>query len=95
MRLGCIGTSCRPNPSVSALPYTQTCRLTAGTTLSINDSSGRLVRQLVDSVIGAGPHVAVWDGSSGDGAPLESGVYFRRLESVSVRFTVKMVQAGR
>jgi hypothetical protein len=56
--------------------------------LAVYDSSGRLARVLVDGPFPAGTHTVAWDGASGDGRALSSGVYLVRLAaggSVSVR----------
>ncbi|MFH1143857.1 MAG: C25 family cysteine peptidase [Candidatus Eisenbacteria bacterium] len=47
--------------------------------LQIFDSSGRLVRTLVDERLAAGFHTIHWDGRSGAGDPASSGIYFYRL----------------
>jgi hypothetical protein len=59
--------------------------------LSIYDTSGRLVRVLVDEEKGAGHHTARWDGRNSIGMPVASGVYFYRLVSDSLDRTCKMV----
>jgi hypothetical protein len=47
--------------------------------VAIHDAAGRRVRLLVDEPFGEGPHALVWDGRSGDGTRLPTGVYFARL----------------
>jgi hypothetical protein len=59
--------------------------------LRIYDTSGRLVRVLVDGNRAAGPHEAVWDGLDGSGRPAASGVYFYRLDASSLHEQKKMV----
>ncbi|MEZ4649366.1 MAG: FlgD immunoglobulin-like domain containing protein [Candidatus Eisenbacteria bacterium] len=60
--------------------------------LSIHDASGRVVKTLVNgATIGAGQHVATWDGTTEDGAEAGSGVYFYRLEGESLTATRKLV----
>ena len=49
--------------------------------LAIYDLSGRLVRSLVDGVVPAGRHTAVWQGRGADGHAVASGTYFSRLEA--------------
>ena len=48
-------------------------------TLRVYDVSGKLVRTLVDEVMGAGAHSAVWDGNDDAGRAAASGVYVTRL----------------
>ncbi len=47
--------------------------------LGIFDSSGRLVRQLMDDVLPAGRHEVIWNGQNGQGYAQSSGVYLSRL----------------
>jgi len=51
----------------------------ARVTLKIFDSSGRLVRTLVDGVRPPARHSASWDGTDSHGRPVASGVYFCRI----------------
>jgi hypothetical protein len=54
----------------------------ARVTLRVYDPSGRLVRELLDSVEHDGGVYSVpWDGRSDSGQLLPSGVYFARLEA--------------
>jgi len=47
--------------------------------LAIYDTLGRLVRSLVEGQESGGSHVLSWDGTTGEGQLLPSGVYFLRL----------------
>ena len=47
--------------------------------LKVYDVSSKPVRTLVDEVVGAGVHSAVWDGNDDGGRPVASGVYVTRL----------------
>lgn len=49
--------------------------------LAVYSLDGRRVRTLVDAVLGAGPHEALWDGRDENGAPARSGLYFVRLDA--------------
>ena len=49
--------------------------------LTVFDISGRKVRTLVDGMTAPGEHDAAWDGANDHGVPVETGVYFFRLES--------------
>jgi hypothetical protein len=50
--------------------------------ISIHDAAGRTVGVLAAGEGAAGRHTVVWDGSTPDGSPAPSGVYFVRLESL-------------
>jgi hypothetical protein len=52
--------------------------------LGLYDSAGRLVRQLLDGPVGAGPHELVWDGRSDRARALPSGLYFCRLQALGM-----------
>ncbi|MBE0567563.1 MAG: hypothetical protein IH621_16530 [Krumholzibacteria bacterium] len=58
--------------------------------LEIFDVRGRLVRSLVDEVLPAGRHAAVWDGADGGGRPAASGLYFCRLRADDYESVMKM-----
>jgi len=49
--------------------------------LGVFDVAGRLVATLDSGVLPAGSHTVRWDGRSGSGAPVPSGVYFYRLRT--------------
>lgn len=49
--------------------------------LRIYDSSGRLVRTLVEGQQHAGEHVVTWDGRNDNGGALPSGVYYYELST--------------
>jgi hypothetical protein len=48
--------------------------------IRVYDVAGRVVRTLVDGEAEAGPHVIVWDGTTGSGQRAASGVYFVKVE---------------
>ena len=50
-------------------------------TVRLYDVTGRLVRELVNDVLEAGPATVRWDGRDGRGAAVASGVYYVRLET--------------
>jgi hypothetical protein len=81
----------RPNP----LPGSGSLRFDlpapGAVRLNVYDVSGRLVRQLVSGVHGAGRHDVVWDGRSGDGAQVGPGVYWARLEAQGETRSRKLV----
>ena len=47
--------------------------------LRIYDTSGRMVRELVNETLEAGPHQVIWDGRDDQGREAASGAYFVRL----------------
>ena len=49
--------------------------------LCIYDTSGRLVRTLVDDAMTPGPHRATWDGTDDQGRRLPAGVYWSQLSA--------------
>ena len=59
--------------------------------LEIYDTRGALVKILVDGHIGPGYHESIWDGTGATGAPMSSGVYFYRFQTIGLRQTGKMV----
>jgi hypothetical protein len=69
----------RPNPSRSGVTIGYTLAEPCAVTIRIYDVAGRLVRTLVDGVGQAGPHEAVWDGSSHHGQLVGAGVFFYRM----------------
>ncbi|MBU8922945.1 MAG: T9SS type A sorting domain-containing protein [Bacteroidales bacterium] len=59
--------------------------------LSVYDTSGRLVRTLLDEERNAGNFVERWDGLNSRGVPVASGVYYFRLTAESFDKTRKML----
>ncbi len=57
--------------------------------LRVYDLSGRLVRELVDGIVAAGPQAVAWDGLDAHGQPASSGVYLFRLSADGVEQSVK------
>lgn len=75
-----------PNPARGATSVGFSLARESDVRLDIYSPDGRLVRRLVDARLGAGEHSAAWDGTSGDGTRLPSGVYltvFRSGETTS------------
>jgi uncharacterized repeat protein (TIGR02543 family) len=59
--------------------------------LVIFNTSGQIVRRLIDATQSAGRHRARWNGTNDSGAKAVSGVYFYQLEIGVQRLTRKMV----
>lgn len=73
-----------PNPFLAAGSRTTAIRyrLEAATPvqLRIYDMLGREIKTLVQQIVPAGEHVAVWNGFNSAGEPAPSGIYFYRLQ---------------
>jgi hypothetical protein len=59
--------------------------------LGVFDITGRLVRSLVDGPLAAGERNATWDGTAELGQPVQSGVYFLRLDTGAQSLTRKLL----
>jgi hypothetical protein len=55
--------------------------------VTVRDVSGRMVRRLIDGVVGAGQRSVTWDGRDDAGRLLPPGVYFCSVESSASRST--------
>ena len=84
-----------PNPFNPVTTISYTIRPTSGlppqTTLSIFNMLGQEVRTLVDKPQAPGSYTVIWDGTSGSGQPVATGVYFYRLSRGDDATTRKMV----
>ena len=58
--------------------------------LVVYDISGRTINTLVNTRMGAGYHKVVWNGKTGSGKPVASGVYIYRLELAGMSVTKKL-----
>jgi hypothetical protein len=78
-----LGSS-EPNPAHgnTRIPFSLPSATAGGAQakLGVYDLTGRRVRVLVDSVLGAGLHEAMWDGRDDSGRVLAPGLYFTRLD---------------
>jgi hypothetical protein len=59
--------------------------------LIIYDLLGRKISELVNGVIPAGNHIAVWDGTSTEGRRVSTGVYFYALITDQKQMVRKMI----
>ena len=57
----------------------------------VYDTSGRVVRTLVDDVLEKGTHEAIWNGRDQSGMPVASGIYLYRLTAAGYQQSRKMV----
>ncbi len=60
--------------------------------VAVLDGSGRLVRELENGDLGAGPHSRSWDGLDAQGRPAPSGVYYASVETPQGRRTRRAVR---
>ena len=59
--------------------------------LKIIDSSGRLIRIIINQYLGAGEHRIIWDGTDQAGIPVNSGVYHLVLSARDRLITRKLI----
>lgn len=83
----------RPNPFNPATTIAFELGAAGPVRVTIHDARGRLVRELVDDVRGAGAHAVTWDGRDERGRALPSGVYLCRLQGGGTETTSKLVLA--
>jgi flagellar hook assembly protein FlgD len=83
----------RPNPFRAGESVLVSLALprAAAADLRIYDVQGRLVRTLIARELGAGSHVASWDGTRESGGPAPAGVYFVRLRAGEAESRRKVV----
>lgn len=71
--------ACSPNPASTGSAVRFAIGEAESVRLTVYDAAGRAVRALVVGELGAGEHVAEWDGRTAGGASAPSGVYWVRL----------------
>jgi hypothetical protein len=89
-RVFALAQNC-PNPFTFGTDIAYTIPKSAVVTLGVYDSAGRVVKTLVTGQSSPGYYEANWDGRDEEGALVENGVYFYRLESGDFTSTKKMV----
>jgi len=62
--------------------------------IEVLDVSGRLVDVIVDAVLDAGDHQALWHGTTSEGRRVASGVYFYHMKTGTREFARKLVVVG-
>ena len=82
----------RPNPFNPATTIEYSVAVPGRVTLRVYNAAGRVVRTLVDSHAEAGPHKAVWDGTTDTGQRAASGVYFIRMEAATADGVVSVAR---
>jgi hypothetical protein len=80
-----------PNPMTTGTSFSFQSTSVSPLSLSIYDTSGRLVRTETLGAIPIGSHTHYWDGSDRYGSPLASGVYLVRLSSVEQQASTRVV----
>ncbi|MFH1688205.1 MAG: T9SS type A sorting domain-containing protein [bacterium] len=80
-----------PNPFNAVTTIEFTLPRPALVSIVVVNILGQRVVSLLDEYRVAGQHFVQWDGVSGDGSAVASGVYFYRLESGEMRSTRKML----
>jgi hypothetical protein len=80
-----------PNPFNPVTEIAFGIKTPGAVTLRIYDAAGRLVRTLVDENLPAGHYRESWNGLSGGGHKVVSGVYFYKLHAAGFEQTRKMV----
>ncbi len=70
-----------PNPTVRQARISYQLAQEARISLKVYNSSGQLVRTVVDGPGSPGAHTAVWDGRDDSGREVSAGVYYYRLST--------------
>ncbi|MCK4353482.1 T9SS type A sorting domain-containing protein [candidate division WOR-3 bacterium] len=70
-----------PSPFTNSTTIKYTLPRQSMISLSVYDISGRLVRTLISNEKPSGTHVVKWNGKDDYGKPVNSGIYFYRLEA--------------
>jgi hypothetical protein len=84
-------TSIRPNPFNPQTTVHFSLANSERVSIAIYDVSGALVRQLVNETMSSGQHQASWDGKSGRGTGVTSGIYFVRMKAGSYSKVRKII----
>jgi hypothetical protein len=71
----------RPNPFNPLTTIEYSLSSPGRVSVRVYDLAGRVVRTLIDSAVDAGPHMAMWDGTTDTGQRAASGVYFVKMEA--------------
>jgi hypothetical protein len=82
-------TGAAPNPLTSSTRIGFTVPAASRVTLTLHDVQGRTVAVLVDGVLDAGPHVAVWNALPSGPA---RGLYFARLAAGGTSRTLRLIR---
>jgi flagellar hook assembly protein FlgD len=80
-----------PNPFSDATTISYTIPRASPVKLDVYDSSGRLVRTLVNEEKIAGQYRVTWDGRDESGQAAASGIYFCSMQAAAFKTARKMV----
>ena len=81
----------RPNPFTGMTEIAFSLPEETRADLKVFDASGRLVRTLESGVLGAGSHVATWDGRDDAGRTVTAGIYFCKLNALDKQAVKKVI----
>jgi len=76
-----LALSASPNPFYSEASISFELSDPGWTSVTVYDLSGRIVRTLENSELGAGQHSIVWDGKKENGEVVSAGLYLCRIQS--------------
>ena len=76
-----------PNPFYSVASISFELSEPGWTSVTVYDLSGRIIRTLENSELGAGQHSIVWDGRRKNGEPVSAGLYLCRIQSGGISET--------
>ena len=85
--------SCYPNPFKNNTTISYDLPRPAKVTITICDSRGKQVRQLMAGPKLAGDHTISWDSRNHVGEPVSPGLYFRKMEAGQFIKVIKLVMA--
>jgi len=77
-----------PNPFCSGSSISFSIPVSAYTTVTVYDLSGRLVDELLNGILNVGEYTVEWNRSSQNGESVSSGLYFCRIESAGAVETI-------
>lgn len=86
-------TAVVPNPFNPSTTVRFEVPATSHVRVTIHDMRGRLVRTLADAEMGAGRHVARWNGRDDRGETVATGVYLLRVDDGRAKRSAKLVLA--
>ena len=86
-----LGVECQPNPFHLATTLRFRLSEAGPVDLSVFDTSGRRVSQLVNGRLEARDHEVTWNGSDGLGRKVSAGLYLVRLRTTQSEVTERVV----
>jgi flagellar hook assembly protein FlgD len=69
-----------PNPSSGAVAFRLSTPRSAHVRVCVYDVRGRLVSRPLEGQLAPGTHSLAWDADDASGHPVDSGIYFCRVE---------------